>query len=259
MDRTVQQAGKLLVFVFAELVVYAVRPLKLAEGEKERHQRVAEDHAEDSLFLVAPVGDEYLLLHDTEASPLREPPDQLYVVELQAWVESSTTPEEVASHGDADPCSRGHDSLKRFRDEVEERVEALHRRCGMVGHVEWASNVEVPTLELFQETLEEGARKSDVGVEKIRTSPVALLPPRFLPHATGAGGVCVNSCTDGKRRTSATVPSVEPPSTTSTSSGFLVWLAMSESRAPTWRSSFSVGMMTLSLLTPSRLLLTLRL
>jgi len=53
--------------VVAELVVEAVRPLELAEGEDQRHQRVLEYRARHAALPVAPVGDEDLLLHDAEA------------------------------------------------------------------------------------------------------------------------------------------------------------------------------------------------
>ena len=84
---------------------------------------------------------------------------------------------------------------------------------------------------------------------KMRTSPLALRPPKFLPQATGDSPS--SSLTKGNRRTTAAVSSTEPASTTITSSGILVCEATSESRSPTWRSSFRVGMMMLSLLTLS--------
>src|SRR5215207_1738659 len=123
------------VLVAAELVVYAVRPAELADGEDERHEAVPQDHARGPLLFVAPIGDEDPLLHDAEAAPPGETPDQLYVVELQRRVEAAALPEDLPPDRDAVPRARRERALERPGEQVEERVKNSHRRRGTVGYV----------------------------------------------------------------------------------------------------------------------------
>jgi hypothetical protein len=121
------------VLVVAELVFYVVGPGELPESENEGHERVPQDHARGTLLPVAPVGDEDPLLHDAEAAPFREAPDQLYVVELEAGIEAPALPEDISPDRDAMPRARREGSLERSGEEVEERVEALYRQLGAMG------------------------------------------------------------------------------------------------------------------------------
>src|SRR5215213_3138715 len=84
------------------------------------------------------------------------------------------------------PRARWRDSLNSSHYQVEERVEALHRRCRAVGYVEGTGNVELPALELLQETLEEVAGQPDVGVEEDQDVPLRT-PATQVPPA-GHGG-----------------------------------------------------------------------
>src|SRR5215212_2461232 len=96
MGRKVQPVCDLSVRVVPELVVNAARPLELTECEEQRHKRVLEDRARDTVLPVAPIGDEDLLFYNAEAPAPREAPYKLYVVELEPRVEPLILPEEVA-------------------------------------------------------------------------------------------------------------------------------------------------------------------
>ena len=69
MGRKVQPVCDLSVRMVTELVVHAVRPLELAEGEEQRHKRVLQDHTRRRASCSA-VGDEGLLLYDANTGPL---------------------------------------------------------------------------------------------------------------------------------------------------------------------------------------------
>src|SRR4028118_1342613 len=89
------------VFVLADVVVHAVRPPELAEGEDEPHKAVLGHRAGEALLPVAAVGEEDLLLDDAEVPAFSQAPDQLYVVELKGRVKADAAAEEVSPHGDA--------------------------------------------------------------------------------------------------------------------------------------------------------------
>jgi hypothetical protein len=69
---------------------------------------------EDTLFPVSPIGDQDVRVHEPEAPSLREAPHQLYIVELQGWVEAATLPEQLAPQRDSVPGSGGECSLEAF-------------------------------------------------------------------------------------------------------------------------------------------------
>jgi hypothetical protein len=69
---------------------------------------------EDTLFPVSPIGDQDVRVHEPEAPSLREAPHQLYIVELQGWVEAATLPEQLAPQRDSMPGSGGECSLEAF-------------------------------------------------------------------------------------------------------------------------------------------------
>ena len=98
----------------SELVGYVVGPLELSEGERGCHEQVQEERTKDALFPVAPIGDQDVRAHETEARPLREAPHQLYVVELQGWVEAATLPEQLAPQRDTVSGSGGECFLEAF-------------------------------------------------------------------------------------------------------------------------------------------------
>src|SRR5215211_3400617 len=100
-----------LVVVVSELVGYVVGPLELTEGEGGRHDQVQKESMKDTPLPVAPVGDEDAPAHNAEALTLREAPHQLYVVELQGWVEAAALPEQLASQRDTVSSSGGECSF----------------------------------------------------------------------------------------------------------------------------------------------------
>ena len=69
MGRKVQPVCGLSVRMVPELVIEAVRPGELAEGEEQRHKRVLQDRTRRRASCSA-VGDEGLLLYDANTGPL---------------------------------------------------------------------------------------------------------------------------------------------------------------------------------------------
>jgi hypothetical protein len=72
----------------AELVVYVIGPTEPADGEKKRHEEVPREHSQHIVLSVSSVRDENLLVDDAESVLFGHVSDQLYVVELQAGIES---------------------------------------------------------------------------------------------------------------------------------------------------------------------------
>ena len=93
--------------MFAELILDAVRPPVLADGEEERHEHVPQQYLRDAVLPVAPVGDVYPLRDDAETAGLGEASDQLYVVELEGGIETPALPEDLSAHRDAVPRAGG--------------------------------------------------------------------------------------------------------------------------------------------------------
>ena len=70
MGRKVQPVCGLSVRMVPELVIEAVRPGELAEGEEQRHKRVLEDRTLDAVLPVVLVGGENPLFYDANTGPL---------------------------------------------------------------------------------------------------------------------------------------------------------------------------------------------
>src|SRR4028119_1207480 len=171
--------------VFADFVVHPVRPLELAEGEYERHERVLGDRAREALLLVAPVGDEDLLFDDAEAAAPGEASDQLYIVELEEGVEAPALAEQPAPDRDAGPGAGGKRALEGPGDEVEDVVEALHRPRGIVRVVQGAGDVEPAALEIREKVRQERPREPGVRVAKKDDAPPRPPAARAAPVAEG--------------------------------------------------------------------------